>query len=188
MPDQISRVEEPEFAGELMIFVEGYGQDDHRCWEHNEPDNYFWGDRGWAVGDNDRGRYCSRQAVHKIRKYRKFDDAVRYIEVRRRKRPKETFFLVYALGNRWDRVSTMDEILALDAAAAGRVQKVEPSERMLCIARLRELGHSWALASRMSHYLITLQEEGEEAASAGITRPTLMRYRRLLRDAGLHPG
>lgn len=179
----------PDFSGDLMIFVDGYGQDDWRCWEHNEPDDYFWIDHGWAVGANERGRYCSRRAVGKIRKYRNFDDAVRYIEARRKKRPKERFFLVYVVGDRWDRVSTMDEILALDAAA-GRMQGKAPvpSELMLRIARLRELGHSWALASRMSHYLLTLQEEGEEAASAGLSRSTLLRYRRLLREAGFIQG
>lgn len=176
----------PEFAGDLMIFVEGYGQDDHRCWELNEPDGFFWGDRGWAVGDNDRGRYCSRQAVHKIRKYRRFDDAVRYVEVRRRKRPKETFFLVYALGNDWTRVSGMDEILALDAAAAGAVVRAAgPSEYARNVARLCELGHSILQARRLAGYLRDIREDGENAASAGMSRSTRMRYARLLEQAGL---
>ncbi len=175
----------PDFAGSLMIFVEGYGQDDHRCWEMNEPDNYFWGDRGWAVGDNDRGRYCSRQAVHKIRKYHKFDDTVRYIETRRRKRPKERFFLVYVLGNNWTRVSTMDEILALDAAAGNAPKTAEPSERMRQRNRLLELGHSRILAGKLVNYLDDLREEGEAATNAGVGKSTQMRYRRLLREAGL---
>jgi hypothetical protein len=176
----------PDFAGSLMIFVEGYGQADHRCWEHNEPDNYFWGDRGWAVGDNDRGRYCSRQATHKIRKYHKFDDAVRYTETRRRKRPKEQFFLVYALGNNWTRVSTMDEILALDMAAAGNAQSAaEPSEFMRKVTRLRDLGHSRVLAVKLVSYLDVLRKEGETAANAGIGLSTQRRYLKLLKEAGL---
>lgn len=176
----------PDFAGGLMIFVEGYRQDDHRCWEHNEPDDYFWGAKGWAVGDNDRGRYCSRQSVHKIRKYRRFDDAVRYIEARRRKRPKETFFLVYALGNRWDRVSTMDEILALDAAAAGaEVMAAGPSGYARNVARLCELGHSRLQASRLAGYLRDIRQDGEDAASAGMSRSTRMRYAQMLKQAGL---
>lgn len=177
----------PDFRGALMIFVEGYGQNDHRCWEMNQPDNYFWGDRGWAVGDNDRGRYCSRQAVNKIRRYERFDDAVRYIELRRRKRPKEQFFLVYVLGNNWNRVSTMDEILALDAAAAVNAS-AEPSERSRRVSRLRELGHSRVLAGKMVDYLEVLREEGEAPANAGIGKSTLMRYRRLLREAGMMDG
>lgn len=84
--------------------------------------------------------------MHKILKYHKFDDAVCYIETRRRKRPKERFFLVYVLGNNWTRVSTMDEILALDAATSEDAQKAaEPSERMRLMNRLRDLGHSRVL-------------------------------------------
>lgn len=180
-------MDERDFAGDLVIFVDGYQQKDFRCLEINSGDDFFW-ENGWAVGDNDRGRYCSRRAVDKIRKYRRFDDAVRYIETRRRKRPKERFFLVYVLGNNWTRVSSMDEILALDAVQAGvEVASAEPSERMRQRTKLMEMGCSFSMANKLVHYLEVLREEGETAANAGIGPSTHMRYRQLLREAGLLP-
>jgi hypothetical protein len=174
-----------EFAGDLLIFVEGYMQKDFRCIEINSTDDFFWS-TGWAVGDNSRGRYCSRQATDKIRKFREFDEAVRYIEARRRKRPKERFFLVYLLGNTWTRVSSLDEILAIDAAAAGEVRS-EPSERSRQRSILLGLGHSMAMANRLVFYLEEVREEGEAAANARLSRATLSRYARLLKEAGLLP-
>lgn len=175
---------EKEFAGDLLIFVEGYEQKDFRCIEINSTDDFFWS-TGWAVGDNSRGRYCSRQATDKIRKFREFDEAVRYIEARRRKRPKEKFFLVYLLDNTWTRVSSMDEILALDAAAVK--VKPEPSERSRQRDILLGLGHSMAMANRLVFYLEEVREEGEAVANARLSRATLFRYGKLLKEAGFLP-
>lgn len=182
-----NHVGEREFAGDLVVFVDGYQQQDFRCLEINSGDDFFW-EHGWAVGDNDRGRYCSRRAVDKIRKFALFDDAVRYIEIRRRKRPKERFFLVYILGNNWLRVSTLDEILAIDAVqASAAAAAAEPSERMRQRTRLIDMGCSFSMANKLVYYLEVLREEGEAAANAGVSHATRMRYRQLLRDAGLLP-
>jgi len=180
-----SPMSEREFAGDLMVFVDGYQQQDFRCIEINSGDDFFWSN-GWAVGDNSRGRYCSRQSLDKIRRFKHFDDAVRYIETRRRKRPKERFFLVYVLGNTWLRVSSLDEILATDAvAAATNASAVGPSVRTRERNKLMDVGCSLGMANKVLYYLEVLREKGEAAADAGVSRATRMRYRSLLKEAGL---
>lgn len=174
-----------DFAGDLVIFVENYVQQDGRCIEINSPDDYFWMDQGWAVGDNNRGRYCSRRQEKKMRKFKNFDLAVDYVFERRKKRPRETFFLVYILGNAWARVSTLDEILTIDAKAEEVMTKRTPNEFKKHFEILAKHTASNAVAVRAAQFLSVVQSKGLAAAKAAFLPATAARYMKLLETAGL---
>lgn len=104
MMSTLAVANDERFKGDILIYVGGYRVDDFRCIEHNFPDGFPSPTAGgWAVGNNARDRYCSRMALDKIRWFRDYDEAVRYIEAKRRKRENERFQLVYQLGKLFQR-------------------------------------------------------------------------------------
>lgn len=99
--------------GFLVIFVTGYRNESHTAWHLNNPE-MSW--NGWAVGEH---RYCSRHAFDKMRRFTAFDDAVCHIYLRQKKRPSESYQLVYVREKERGAfdihfVSNLDEIEAVD--------------------------------------------------------------------------
>jgi hypothetical protein len=187
--------------GSLLIFVDGYGVDDFRCAELNlghkfaqpEPGEMFWFNDGWAVGNNARDRYCSRNASDKVRRFKSYDEAVDYIFKKQRKRPKERFSLVYELDRTIELVSSLDEILEIDAKANSERQSQDSYRRKQ--SELREVQFpgldvlrkrvGLVVANNAAELLGLLRNEGESAARERFSKATYYRLRGLLKDAGL---
>lgn len=187
---------DPPIKGDILIFVDGYGVEDFRCVELNlghkfsqpEPDQMYWYLDGWAVGNNARDRYCSRNASDKIRRFKSYDEAVRYINAKQRKRPKERFHLVYEVGNQKQKVSLLDEILAIDASidADERSRQESVTKHYPEFDQLRKVMGT-VVAHNAAELLGLLRNQGEEAARARFSKATYYRLRGVLKDAGLLP-
>ncbi len=195
------QVDEPIILGSILVFVDGYGVDDFRCAELNlghkfaqpEPGEMFWFNDGWAVGNNARDRYCSRNASDKVRRFKSYDEAVDYIFKKQRKRPKERFSLVYELDRTIELVSSFDEILAIDAKAKSEQQAQDSYRRQQ--SELREVQFpgldvlrkrvGLVVANNAAELLGLLRNEGESAARERFSKATYYRLRGLLKDAGL---
>ncbi len=195
------QADEPNILGSILIFVDGYGVDDFRCAELNlghkfdqpEPGEMFWFNDGWAVGNNARDRYCSRNASDKVRRFKSYDEAVDYIFKKQRKRPKERFSLVYELDRSVELVSSLDEILEIDAKARSEQQTQDSYRRQQ--SELREVQFpgldvlrkrvGLVVANNAAELLGLLRNEGESAARERFSKATYYRLRGLLKDAGL---
>lgn len=194
-PIAISSDESERFAGDLLIYVDGYKVEDWRCIIHNHPEDIFPFPEaaGWAVGDNPRDRYCSRLSVDKLRRFKSYDEVVAYIQAKRRKRRSERFQLVYQLGNAFHEVSTLDDILAVDAAAV----RERAALQALHAEQLKEFDKNFpdldelrkvttnrtALAA--SELLGVIREKGIDQARATVPKASFYRLLKLLRQAGL---
>lgn len=121
------------FKGDILIYVDGFKVEDWRCMPHNYPEDIypFPEASGWAVGDNPRDRYCSRLSTDKLRRFKDYDEAVRYIFEKRRKRKNERFQLMYQLGNAFHAVSTLDDIQAIDKAHDDEQKAIEAQRARL---------------------------------------------------------
>ncbi len=195
------QADEPNILGSILIFVDGYGVDDFRCAELNlghkfaqpEPGEMFWFNDGWAVGNNARDRYCSRNASDKVRRFKSYDEAVGYIFKKQRKRPKERFSLVYELGRSIELVSSLDEILEIDAKANSERQAQDSYRQQQSALRdvqfpgldvlRKRVG--LVVANNAAELLGLLRNEGESAARERFSKATYYRLRGLLKDAGL---
>lgn len=193
--------DEPSILGSILIFVDGYGVDDFRCAELNlghkfaqpEPGEMFWFNDGWAVGNNARDRYCSRNASDKVRRFKSYDEAVDYVFKKQRKRPKERFSLVYELDRAVELISSLDEILAIDAKARSEQEARDSYRRQQ--SELREVQCpgldvlrkrvGLVVANNAAELLGLLRNEGESAARERFSKATYYRLRGLLKDAGL---
>jgi hypothetical protein len=190
----VTEHDDPPFRGSLFIYVDGYSVDDFRCGELNlghkfsqpEPDQMYWYLEGWAVGDNSRDRYCSRNAKDKIRHFKSYDDAVEYIQRKRKKRPKERFSLVYEVGNQARKISLLDEILAIDAEIeADENARKESHENHYPGFEILSQKVGRVVAFNAAELLGLLRNEGEEAAKARFSRATFYRLKGILKEAGL---
>lgn len=193
--------DETSILGSILIFVDGYGVDDFRCAELNlghkfaqpEPGEMFWFNDGWAVGNNARDRYCSRNASDKVRRFKSYDEAVDYVFKKQRKRPKERFSLVYELDRAVELISSLDEILAIDAKARSEQEARDSYRRQQ--SELREVQFpgldvlrkrvGLVVANNAAELLGLLRNEGESAARERFSKATYYRLRGLLKDAGL---
>lgn len=190
-------VDDERFKGDILIYVDGYCVDDFRCIEHNLPDGFPSPTAGgWAVGNNARDRYCSRMALDKVRRFEGYDEAVRYIEIKRRKRKNERFQLIYHLGKHFHKVSTLDDILLIDEEA-GTEKALEAAWRARlkgeCEEEYPELDTLKKVASRnmafsASELLGIIRKDGVEAARKRYAKDSYYRLLRVLRDAGLKPA
>lgn len=186
------------FKGYILIYVDGFQVHDWRCIEHNYPEDVFPFPEaaGWAVGDNPRDRYCSRLSTDKLRRFTDYDEAVRYVFEKRRKRKNERFQLMYVLDNNFHAVSTLDDILAIDKAhdedqqaiAAQRAQlQAEFDKDLPGLNALQKVtGRHTAYAA--SELLKKMQDDGIEAAKASIPTSSYYRLVKVLRAAGLMPA
>lgn len=183
------------FKGDILIYVDGFKVEDWRCMPHNYPEDIypFPEASGWAVGDNPRDRYCSRLSTDKLRRFKDYDEAVRYIFEKRRKRKNERFQLMYQLGNAFHAVSTLDDIQAIDKAAEAEQRAIDTQRAQLraefekdmpCLdALLKIAGRQTAMSASM--LLGNIRKDGFEAAKAAHARSNFYRLVRVLRQAGL---
>lgn len=148
---------EESFKGDILIYVDGFRVNDWRCSEHNHPEDIFPFPEasGWAVGDNPRDRYCSRLSTDKLRRFTDYDEAVRYVFEKQRKRKNERSQL---------RAEFDKDLPGLDA-----LQKVT--------------GRHTAFAA--SELLKKIQDQGIEAAKASLKISSYYRLVKALRAAGL---
>ncbi len=195
------QADEPMILGSVLIFVDGYGVEDFRCAELNlghkfaqpEPGEMFWFNDGWAVGNNARDRYCSRNASDKVRRFKSYDEAVDYIFKKQRKRPKERFSLVYELDRTIELVSSLDEILEIDAKEKSEQHAQDSYRRQQ--SELREVQFpgldvlrkrvGLVVANNAAELLGLLRNDGESAARERFSKATYYRLRGILKDAGL---
>lgn len=183
------------FKGHILIYVDGFKVNDWRCIEHNHPEDIFPFPEasGWAVGDNPRDRYCSRLSTDKLRRFKDYDEAVRYVFEKRRKRKNERFQLMYQLGNAFHAVSTLDEILAIDKAHDDEQKAIEAQRAQLRAEFDKDLPGLDALqkvtgrqtAYAASELLKKMQDEGVATAKASIPASSYYRLVKALRAAGL---
>ena len=179
-----------EFKGNILIFVDGYSVEEWRCLDHNAADDAFFGEAGWAVGDNPRDRYCARTSHDKIRRFTDYDEVVRYVHQKQRKFPKQRFQLIYELGNKWTEVSLLDDILDIDAslgkeAAATELIRKEWRDRELPSLDLLLERYGYKDAPRLSALLHVIQTCGVIEAKNIYSRATYYRLSKMLKVAGL---
>lgn len=177
-----------QFKGSILIFVDGYGVEEFRCIGHNNPDDFFFGESGWAVGNNPRDRYCARSSHDKIRHFNSFDEAVDYVYRKQRKRLGERFQLVYEIGNEWHRVSTMDDILAIDTELDAKQRETE--KRRAHASQGYEILCKFAppkMAADATMLLRVTLDNGEDTARSLFSKTAYSRLIKLLIEADLLP-
>lgn len=183
------------FKGDLLIYVDGFKVEDWRCMPHNYPEDIypFPEASGWAVGDNPRDRYCSRLSTGKLRRFKNYDEAVRYVFEKRRKRKNERFQLMYQLGNAFHAVSTLDDIQAIDRAEEAEQRAIDARRAELRAEREKEMpgldvllkvaGRQTAMSASL--LLGRIRKDGFEAAKAVHPHSSFYRLMRVLHQAGL---
>lgn len=185
-----------KIEGHILIYVDGYRVKDWRCIEHNDPEGFPAPHAaGWAVGDNPRDRYCSRLATEKLRRFKDYDEAVAYIQAKRRRRKNERFQLIYQLGDSFHEVSLLDDILAIDVAAAAAKEterairaelKKEYEKDFPGLDALREVTTS-RTAIAASDLLGKIRNVGLVEARKAYPKASFYRLLKVLREAGLEP-
>lgn len=168
--------------------------------ERHPVGSMLWYEEGWAVGDNPRERFCKWNWFKPMRKFHDFDEAVTYIYRLRqkRKRPNETYSLVYFLKgvgckDCCEQVSSFEDIARFEKEVAAELEQhiVELESRRQVLRdeypefdRLKELfGPRRALS--LSGLLKTIRRDGEEKAMQGMAQSTYFRNARELRKLGL---
>ena len=175
-----------DFKGNLLIEIENYKVDDMRCRELNDPDR-FWAP-GWLIGDNARDRPCGD--ARKARRFKNYDEAAAFIYQKQKKQKKWRFTLLYETGNFKQPVSSLDEILAIDAQQEAdaneqkRIQKESRDRDMPELDRLEEK-YGWKLGVQLAMFLGTIRNDGVEAAKAQGSTSTFYRLKKLLKEAGV---
>lgn len=198
--------------GYLMIFVDGYKVSSRHTihvfpFGHVIPDGLMpptvhpvgsmeWFTDGWAVGDNSRGRYCGRANAAKIRRFYDYDEAVSFIHRQRQKRRAETFSLVYTVmgpfrDNRYNKVSSLDEIHALDEAMEAEENLIRDRQEVFTqehpgLDVLKQMFRI-STAYQLSELLRVIECQGMNAAMKGVAKSTFYRSVGQLRKAGLLP-
>jgi hypothetical protein len=159
-----------------------------------------WYEDGWAVGDNPRERFCKWGGASPVYRFYNYDEAVVYIQRlrQRRKRPHETYSLVYFSrgvgGREFHRpVSSLDAIDDFEAELAKEVS--ENNEAALVRqaaynAEYPEIGRLKAAfgalkAHRLSLLLKSLRDDGGVEAKREMSKGSFYRGVRELREMGL---
>lgn len=159
-----------------------------------------WYEEGWAVGDNPRERFCKWGGASPMYRFHDYDEAVTYIQRlrQRRKRPHETYSLVYftkGVGGamRCKPVSFFDDILVFEAEIEAEIkqnaQAQEDRKRALLeeypeIDRLKA-AYRGLKAYQLSELLKALRSGNTEAAKSGISKSTFYKNVKVLRTLGL---
>lgn len=178
-----------EFKGNILIaIVGGYRVEDMRCLELNNPDGFWQSDIGWLIGDNTRDRPCGR--LDKARCFKDFDEAVAFAFRKQQKQKKWRLQLLYEVDRYVHKVSSLDEILAIDAkleADANEAELIRKEWRdrdMPECAKLEEK-YGYKLGMQLAVFLGTIRNHGIEAAKAEGSTSTFYRLKKLLKDAGI---
>jgi len=111
-------------------------------------------------------------ADDKIRRFKDFEEAVKYIFDKRQKRKNERFQLAYELGKTVYEVSSLDEVLAIDKALEDETKSLDDQRKMLRERAAREYPGldvlrervSNTIAYRSSELLKSIQDNGAEGA------------------------
>lgn len=196
--------------GHLVIHVGGYKVvrnytvvlfDDGRAlpdWkvpvERHEPGTLHWFERGWAVGDNSRDRFCKYGDRNKMRRFRDYDAAVDFIHRLRQKRKakREEYRLVYVTTDQGmaysHLVTSMDDIEAIDNQidSEARAREVRMAQNFPELERLKAI-YSPSVAASLSMMLANILSTGVENAAQGISKSTYYRRLAQLRAAGVLP-
>ena len=179
-----------KFEGYLIIYVKNYVVRELKVLKHNYPDEYPYSCHelgGWLVGDNDRGRYCSVTNPDKIRKFYDYDEAVSYIFDRKKKYKDQEFQLVYCVDQTEHQVSTLDEIIAIDAPVIKslKVNTDNYSESHAKYDNLLKLGitNRKAHAVQLTYHFI--KTKGYEIAKNMANESTFRNHVMLLKKSGI---
>lgn len=179
----------PTIVGHIVIWVEGYRNAIATAYRLNVPDDSI---TGWAVGTGNH--YCSREFVDKLQRFKEYDDAIAWIDRRRRRAPHERFQLVYLRENpgrvnQMDAVSSLDEILEIDRRAA--VEEAVREEQRKAVRRElfpfhEELSRCFggAKAMRLAAFILEVRAQGADAVRDK-SRATYYRYKKDLEIAGI---
>jgi hypothetical protein len=181
-----------EFRGHLYIFVDKPGSpttesnvptesvfDD--AFGGCEPGSMRWHMTGWAVGKNVQGRYCARTSLTKAKRFNTFAEASDYARKKRWTRPQDVFYLVYELDACKHVVTSLAQILRLDAGPEA-IQSGSVTDPVL--ERIADkVGKIVATNALALHRM--LQHEGAEAARARFSRATYDRLWGVLLEAGV---
>lgn len=109
---------EPAWSGHFVVYVLGYRTDGWNTISHDEASQsentqWTWGE-GWAIGNNTRGRYCSRLAHKKIKRFKSYLEARLNCQTQKAKFPKQAFLIHYCISTTYIRVNTLEEAIALE--------------------------------------------------------------------------
>ena len=168
----VSPTTEPNAATE-SVFDDAFGG----C----EPGSMRWHMTGWAVGKNAQGRYCARTSLTKARRFNTFAEASDYARKKRWTRPQDVFYLVYDLDGCKHIVTSLAQILRLDAGPEA-IQSGSVTDPVL--ERIADkVGKIVATNALALHRM--LQHEGAEAARARFSRATYDRLWGVLLEAGV---
>ncbi|MCK9987760.1 MAG: hypothetical protein AzoDbin1_04232 [Azoarcus sp.] len=204
--------------GHLVIHVGGYKQM-RKCTFHVFsshptqliPDRFVgaatyptdtpeWSEEGWAVGDNPRDRFCKWNGTKPVRRFKDYDEAVRFVFRLRqkRKRPNEAYTLVYVTRNGLGKdvsqaVSSLDDIEAIELQLCAERTQIETEQANYraqleierpAYAQLRE-AYGPARGFTLSDFLKRVREQGLAAVKAQHPHSSFYRNVRELRALGL---
>lgn len=176
-----------EINGNILIAIR-YTVEDMRCMELNLPDQFWQEDIGWLVGDNAKDRPCGDP--RKARRFKMFDDAVTYVFNKQKKHKKWRFNLLYEVGNETHKVSTLDEILAIDAKLQTEITEIERvrkeyRDRDMPELEKLEAKYGWKTGVRLALLLGIIRNKGIDAAKQGSSLSTFRRLKKMLIDVGI---
>lgn len=213
-PEQLP---DPKLKGYLVIYVDGYKvYDKHLVHlmsdgethisvpdrfvpppDHEIGSMHWWMD-GWAVGDNARGRLCSRKGSKPLRRFRDYDEAVTYVFARQKKHKTHQHVLVYVtagVGGReqMEVVRSLDDIHAIDARVAAEIAENDAALAQRRAATDAEHPHLPALRAKygpstawtLSDFAKNLREKGVEAVKASMPASSYYRQVKRLREVGV---
>lgn len=212
-----AQLRDPKLKGYLVVFVDGYKvynkylvhliSDGERTIsvpdrfvpppDHEIGSMHWWMD-GWAIGDNVRGRLCSRKGAKPLRRFRDFDEAVANVFVRQKKHKTHRHVLVYVttgIGGKeqMEVVRSLDDIRAVDAREAAEIAKDDAALKRRQAATDAEPPHINALRDKygpsaawsLSNLAKDLREKGVEAVKVEMAASSYYRQVKRLREAGV---
>lgn len=191
--DTTNEAQEPVWLGYFVVYVLNYRVDHDSAWQHNRASAiegspaFTWGD-GWAIGNNTRGRYCSRSAHDKIKRFTKYNEARLAIQQRKRKYPKQDFCIVYIIDRSHHYVRTLEESIDIDRAhlEASEIRKKQ-IEQVTPELNVLLLHYKIGKAMTLSGMLARVRKDGvkQTLESGEYSRSTFYANLRALQEAGI---
>lgn len=157
-----------------------------------------WWMEGWAVGDNSRGRLCSRSGTTPVRRFYYYDEVVAYVFARQKKHKDQKHVLVYVtngVGGQEKKhvIHSMDDIVTVDTEIAVEIAEHESALALYRAETELEHPHLDALQEKygrssgwaLSYFLKDLRETGAKAVKAKMSSSNFYRQIKRLREAGI---
>lgn len=215
--DTPEQLPDPKLKGYLVIYVDGYKVYDKYLVhvmsdgeksisvpdrfipppDHEIGSMHWWMD-GWAVGDNVRGRLCSRKGSKLLRRFHYYDEAVAYVFARQKKHKTHRHVLVYVTAGvgglqQEDVVHSLDDIHTVDKRVAAEIAENDAVLARRQAATDAEHPHLTALRAQygpsaawtLSDFAKDLREKGAEAVKASMPASSYYRQVKRLREAGV---